>query len=81
MDKTIKFEEALKQLEDTVKSLEGEGLTLEEALDHYQQGIKLVLHCRRCLEEVEGKLQVILSQEEETVKREIKQEGGSNDHL
>lgn len=75
----LKFEEALHQLEAIVRALEEEGLTLEDALAYYQKGIKLVQLCRQRLQEVEGKLQVLLIQEGEVVTKEINQAGGGKD--
>ncbi|MDN5344260.1 MAG: exodeoxyribonuclease small subunit [Clostridia bacterium] len=74
----LKFEEALQKLEGIVRALEGEGLTLEESLDRYQEGIKLVRLCRQRLQEVEGKLQALLIQEGDVVEKEINLAGGEN---
>jgi len=75
----LKFEEALHQLEAIVRALEEEGLTLEDSLAYYQKGIKLVQLCRQRLQEVEGKLQVLLVQEGGVVTKEINQAGGGKD--
>lgn len=75
----LKFEEALQQLENIVRALEGEGLTLEDSLAYYQQGIKLVRLCRQCLQEAEGKLQLLLLQEGEVVTREVTRAGDGDD--
>ncbi len=76
VDEQLKFETALQQLEDIVRALEGEGLTLEDALTHYQEGIRLVRLCRQRLQEVEGKLQALLVQEGEVVVKEMTLAGG-----
>ncbi|WP_406676328.1 exodeoxyribonuclease VII small subunit [Moorella sp. ACPs] len=72
----LKFEEALQKLEGIVRALEGEGLTLEDSLTYYQEGIRLVRLCRQRLQEVEGKLQALLVQEGEVVLKEISLSGG-----
>lgn len=77
-EEQLTFEAALQKLEETVRALEGEGLTLEESLDRYQEGVRLVRLCRQRLKEVEGKLQVLLFQEGEVVTREISPAGGEN---
>ena len=41
MNKEIKFEEALKKLEEIVQKLEGEELSLEDSLKKFEEGIKL----------------------------------------
>ncbi|WP_258359206.1 exodeoxyribonuclease VII small subunit [Moorella sulfitireducens (nom. illeg.)] len=72
----LKFEEALQKLEGIVRALEGEGLTLEDSLAYYQEGIRLVRLCRQRLQEVEGKLQALLVQEGEVMFKEISLSGG-----
>jgi exodeoxyribonuclease VII small subunit len=75
----LTFEEALQQLEGIVRALEGEGLTLEASLSYYQKGIEMVQLCRQRLQEVEGKLQVLLLNEDETVTREINRAGSGHE--
>ena len=77
-EEQLTFEAALQKLEEIVRALEGEGLTLEESLARYQEGVRLVRLCRQRLKEVEGKLQVLLLQDGEVVAREIAPEGGEN---
>lgn len=79
--KELKFEEGLQKLENIVKALEGDGLSLEEALDYYQEGIELVQVCRRRLQEVEGKLQVLVSQEGQPVIKELPVTGDENNDV
>jgi len=77
-EEQLTFEVALQKLEETVHALEGEGLTLEESLACYQEGVRLVRLCRQRLKEAEGKLQVLLLQDGEVVTREISPAGGEN---
>ncbi|BCV21774.1 exodeoxyribonuclease VII small subunit [Moorella sp. Hama-1] len=77
-EEQLTFEAALQKLEETVRALEGEGLTLEESLARYQEGVRLVRLCRQRLKEVEGKLQVLLLQDGDVVTREISPAGGEN---
>ncbi|AKX94298.1 exodeoxyribonuclease VII small subunit [Neomoorella thermoacetica] len=77
-EEQLTFEAALQKLEEVVQALEGEGLTLEDSLAYYQEGIRLVRLCRQRLKEVEGKLQVILLQDGEVVTRELSLPGGEN---
>jgi exodeoxyribonuclease VII small subunit len=55
----IKFEDALSRLEMIVNDLEKGGLTLEESLKKFEEGIKLSDYCVKKLEEVEKKIEVL----------------------
>ncbi|HHP50582.1 MAG TPA: exodeoxyribonuclease VII small subunit [Moorella mulderi] len=75
----MKFEEALQKLEEIVKALEGEALSLEEALELYQEGIELLKICRQKLKEVEGKVQALFLEEDRLIIREVGSTGGEED--
>ncbi|GEK91348.1 exodeoxyribonuclease VII small subunit [Alkalibacterium kapii] len=47
------FDEAIKELEMIVQKLEQGDVPLEEALDQFQEGIKLSRHCKRIVEDAE----------------------------
>lgn len=70
MNKEIKFEEALKQLEEIVQKLESEELSLEDSLKKFEEGIKLSRICRKKLEEIEKKVQVLIKTKEGELKAE-----------
>ncbi len=70
MNKEIKFEEALKKLEEIVQKLEGEELSLEDSLKKFEEGIKLSRICRKKLEEIEKKVQVLIKTKEGELKAE-----------
>ena len=55
-DGAISFEEAYRQLQETVEQLEQGGLPLEESLALYEQGMRLVTLCGRHLAEAEVRL-------------------------
>ena len=55
----IKFEDALSRLEMIVNDLEKGGLTLEESLKKFEEGIKLSDYCVKKLEELEKKIEVL----------------------
>ena len=59
----IKFEEALKGLEDIVERLEKGDLPLNETLSEYEQGIKLYKQCIALLEDAEKKIQILVKDE------------------
>ncbi|MDN6294008.1 MAG: exodeoxyribonuclease VII small subunit [Alkalibacterium sp.] len=47
------FDEAIKELETIVQKLEQGDVPLEEALDQFQEGIKLSRHCKSIVENAE----------------------------
>ena len=55
------FEKAFQQLEKIVQRLESEELSLDESLKLFEQGITLSRFCHSRLEEVEKKIELILS--------------------
>ncbi|TVM03931.1 MAG: exodeoxyribonuclease VII small subunit [Candidatus Brocadia sp. WS118] len=59
----IKFEEAVKGLEDIVELLEKGDLPLDETLSKYEQGIKLYKQCIALLEDAEKKIQILVKDE------------------
>ncbi|MBV1799945.1 exodeoxyribonuclease VII small subunit [Siccirubricoccus sp. G192] len=56
----LSFEEALGELEDIVKSLEGGRGTLAQAIADYERGAALRRHCETKLAEAEMKVQAIV---------------------
>jgi len=55
----IKFEEALKKLENIVDELENGSVPLEVSLKKYEDGIKLARFCSEKLDEAEKKVEVL----------------------
>ncbi|HUP66130.1 MAG TPA: exodeoxyribonuclease VII small subunit [Thermoanaerobaculia bacterium] len=55
------FEKSFQQLEKIVQRLEGEELSLDESLKLFEEGIRLSRFCHQKLEEVEQKIELILS--------------------
>ncbi len=54
--KELAFEEAYKKLEEAVQMLEQGGLTLEQAIAVYEEGMRLVKICNECLNAAELKI-------------------------
>ena len=52
----LSYEEALKLFEETVAQLEAGGLSLAEATDRYETGVKLAKHCNDILPSAELKI-------------------------
>lgn len=66
-DKPVKketFEEYLRQVEETVKSLEGGKLGLEESIEKYETGIKALRQCYGILEQAEKKIQLLVKEKD-----------------
>ena len=59
--KSNEFEKSFQQLEAIVKRLEAEELPLDEALQLFEDGIRLSRFCNQKLEEVEKKIELILA--------------------
>ncbi|MEJ2610843.1 MAG: exodeoxyribonuclease VII small subunit [Candidatus Thiodiazotropha sp.] len=57
--KTPAFEEALKELESLVETLEQGDLSLDESLKSFERGISLTRHCQEALKEAEQKVMIL----------------------
>ncbi|CAL1329327.1 exodeoxyribonuclease VII small subunit [Candidatus Providencia siddallii] len=60
----ISFENSLKELEDIVTLLESGKLSLEEAINKFEQGIKIVKTGQDILQKAEQRVQILLSDNE-----------------
>jgi len=57
----LAFEDALKELENTVSKLEGGELPLEEALELFEKGQLLASHCSKQLETASMRVEMLTS--------------------
>lgn len=64
----MKFEQALKKLEDIVSSLEDGDLNLDVSLKKYEEGVKLIALCSKKLEEARKKVEVLTRSGKGTLK-------------
>ncbi|MBW1917132.1 MAG: exodeoxyribonuclease VII small subunit [Deltaproteobacteria bacterium] len=62
--KSENFEKALKRLENLIQQLERGDLPLEQALQTFEEGMRLVRFCTKKLDEVEKKVEILLQDEE-----------------
>jgi exodeoxyribonuclease VII small subunit len=62
------FESALKSLEDIVAQLEAGDLTLDRALELFEEGIRVSHFCSSKLEEAERKVEVLIKAADGTMK-------------
>ena len=60
-EQNFSFEKAMAELEIIVRSLEDGKLTLDESLQAFEQGIKLVNVCNKQLSDAEQKVKILLS--------------------
>lgn len=56
----MNFESALNTLESIVNKMEQGGLSLEEALKVFEEGIKLTQSCQKALNDAEQKVSVLI---------------------
>jgi len=54
------FEQDLEQLESIVNALEEGGLTLDESLKRFEDGIQLARRCEKALTETEKRIEILL---------------------
>ena len=52
----LKYEQAVKRLEEIVAKLEGGSLSLDESLKLYEEGAKLLDYCRKALESAKQRI-------------------------
>jgi exodeoxyribonuclease VII small subunit len=64
-EKELKFEEALKRLEEVVEKLEDESVTLEKSIELFEEGTKLSKYCSEILEQAEIRIENVNSNETE----------------
>ncbi len=57
------FEKALERLEQIVTEMEGGKLSLEKMISHFEEGSKLVKFCSGKLNEVEKKIEQLLTKD------------------
>ena len=63
--KEIKFEEAIKKLEEISKELESGNLSLDESVDKFEEGMKLSKTCTKMLNEAEKRINILINNDGE----------------
>lgn len=69
----VTFEEAMIQLDNVVKQLENNEIGLEEAMNLYQNGVKLAALCEKQLKNAEEKMVQLVQTDGETTDFEMKE--------
>ena len=65
-----KFEQDLERLEKVVEALEEGGLSLEDSLKHFEEGIKLAKRCEKALTAAEKKIEILTKSAEGELRAE-----------
>lgn len=65
-DEKRTFEEALSELEEHVRRLDGGDLELEESLKTFESGVKLIRECSELLDDAEQRITELTSNSGET---------------
>ena len=63
----MKFEEAMKELEETVAKLESGDVSLEEAMELFEKGVSLSKNCQKLLSEAQLKVTKLIAQSDSEV--------------
>jgi exodeoxyribonuclease VII small subunit len=58
----LSFEDALAELDQIVRGLEGGALKLDSAIQAFERGVKLRRHCEAKLAEVEARVEALVRQ-------------------
>jgi exodeoxyribonuclease VII small subunit len=62
--KEMKFEEALIKLENITEKMGEEGLSLEDSIKMFKEGMELSAYCNSKLEEAEKKISIVIKNSE-----------------
>jgi len=79
MKKEKAFEEALRELEEIVNRLEQGDLPLEEALQLFEQGVKLSRLCHSRLDEAQKRVEILLKDESGKMTAQPFDQGGGEE--
>ncbi|MEI6632781.1 MAG: exodeoxyribonuclease VII small subunit [Chlamydiota bacterium] len=79
-EKKPEFEESLKRIEEIVAAMEKGSLPLEQALERYEEGVRLTRFCSQTLDAAEKKIEILSKGEsgEETVRQFAPDAGGED---
>ncbi len=69
-EKKPTFEKDLERLEEIVGALEEGGLSLDDSLKHFEEGIKLARRCEKALTEAEKKIEILVKNDQGEIEAE-----------
>lgn len=58
--KQATLEASLTEISALIEKMEQGGLTLEESLNHFEQGVKLIKNAQKILQDAEQKVQILI---------------------
>ncbi|WP_339062489.1 exodeoxyribonuclease VII small subunit [Tepidibacillus marianensis] len=70
----LSFEQSLERLEEVVDQLESGHVPLEQAIDLFQEGMKLAKRCHIKLDNIEQKIEVLLEKDGEFLRKPFEQD-------
>ena len=57
--KSLKFEDAMRRLDQIIQALESGQIGIEESIERYEEAVRLAAHCRKILDEAEQRIRKI----------------------
>ena len=64
-EKEIKFEDAMKRLEQIANELEKDDLTLDDSIAKFEEGMNLSKKCKQMLDSAEKKITILIGNKED----------------
>jgi exodeoxyribonuclease VII small subunit len=64
-DKLPSLETSMDEITQLIAKMEQGDLTLEQSLDQFERGIKLINHCQKILTTAEQKVQILMQQNQQ----------------
>ena len=64
-EKDIKFEDAMKRLEEIANELEKDDLTLDDSIAKFEEGMNLSKKCKQMLDSAEKKITILIGNKED----------------
>ncbi len=64
-EKQMSFEEAFAELDEIIKVLDDEKISLEDSFNNYKKGLELIKMCNDQIGDIEGKLEILEAGEQD----------------
>ncbi|CDZ74448.1 Hypothetical protein ING2D1G_0254 [Peptoniphilus sp. ING2-D1G] len=71
------YESAFKKLEEIIKDLESEEISMEKSVEKYEEGLKLYEYCSKLLNEYEGRVKILMKEDSEILEQDFQ---GAENH-